>query len=85
MTPRSSMPKLGIIQLNSVGIMDSDYCGNNDEYILFVQNYTDKIVTIEKGSRLVNCTILKTSQFKITESNNLGTSDRGGFGTTGVK
>jgi len=84
-SPRSSMPKLGIIQLNSIGIMDQDYCGNNDEYLLFVQNYTDTTVNISKGTRLVNCTVLKTNQFKIIESNDLGSSNRGGFGTTGVK
>ena len=85
MSPRSSMPKLGIIQLNSIGIMDQDYCGDNDEYLLLAQNYTDQVVNIPKGTRLVNCTVLKTSQFEILESENLDGPDRGGFGTTGVK
>lgn len=85
MSPRSSMPKLGIIQLNSVGIIDQDYCGNNDEYLLLAQNYTDQTVDIPKGTRLVNCTVLKTSQFEIIESEDLDSPDRGGFGTTGVK
>ncbi len=32
LAPRSSTHKLGIQGINGVGIMDRDYCGDNDEY-----------------------------------------------------
>ena len=47
---RSSTHKLGITCVNGVGIGDYDFCGDNDEYMFPALNYTDKEVTIERGT-----------------------------------
>ena len=84
LAPRSSTPKRGIFFANSVGIMDRDYCGNNDEYKALVYNYTDLPVTIERGERIAQGIVLKTDAVEFEEVDDLGTPDRGGFGTTGL-
>ena len=83
--PRSSMPKLGIMQINSVGLIDNDYCGEEDEFKLFVYNYTDHDVTIDKGTRIAQIEIHKTIKSEIVEVDSIDQPSRGGFGTTGVK
>src|SRR3989344_1223853 len=50
---RSSLHKKGIMLAHSVGIVDNDFCGNGDEYIVPLYNFTDKEVGIERGERLV--------------------------------
>ncbi len=83
LAPRSSTPKCGIFFANSVGIIDRDFCGNNDEYKACVYNYTDTLVTIERGERIAQGIVLKTDAVEFEEVDNLGAPDRGGFGTTG--
>lgn len=83
--PRSSTHKLGLMSINSVGIFDRDYCGDNDEYHFAAYNFTDKSVTVEKGTRLAQLILIKCENFDIEEVETMGESDRGGFGTTGQK
>jgi dUTP pyrophosphatase len=82
---RSSIHKLGLMPVNGFGIMDSDYCGDNDEWILAGLNFTDKEIVIEKGTRVAQMMILKHEKFEFEEVDKLGNKDRGKFGTTGVK
>src|SRR3989338_4739876 len=49
---RSSLHKKGIMLANSVGVIDNDFCGNGDEYIVPLYNFTEEPVSIEKGERL---------------------------------
>ncbi|HEY1075014.1 MAG TPA: dUTP diphosphatase [Patescibacteria group bacterium] len=81
--PRSSTHKLGLMSGNSIGIIDSDYRGDNDEYIFLAYNFTDNPVTIEKGTRVAQMLILPVSRVRFEEVATLDTPDRGGFGTTG--
>ena len=81
---RSSAQKTGIFQ-PSLGLIDSDYCGNNDEFRIPVVNHTAKPIIIEKGTRLAQVLIQKTLPVEIVEVDHLNNIDRGGFGTTGVK
>jgi dUTP pyrophosphatase len=83
--PRSSTHKLGLMGINSVGIFDRDYCGDNDEYNFAAYNYTDASVTIEKGTRLVQLLLIKCENFEFDEVDQMDDNDRGGFGTTGNK
>jgi dUTP pyrophosphatase len=83
--PRGSTHKLGLMAANSVGIVDRDYCGDNDEYIFPVYNFTDKIVRVEKGTRLSQLILIKCENFDIEEVESMDSPDRGGFGTTGQK
>lgn len=83
--PRSSTHKLGLSSANAIGIIDSDYCGDNDEYQFLAYNFTDNPVTVEKGTRIAQMVILPAPQVTIEEAEHLGNADRGGFGTTGQK
>jgi dUTP pyrophosphatase len=82
---RSSAYKLGIMPPNGVGIIDRDYCGDNDEYHYLVYNFTDNIVKIEKGTRLCQLLLIKCENFEFDEVDKMDDVSRGGFGTTGVK
>lgn len=85
MMSRSSTQKLGLTPANGVGLIDQDYCGDNDELRFTAINFTDQDVKIEKGTRLVQLLIEKTEVVEIVEVDRLGNINRGGFGTTGVK
>lgn len=82
--PRSStFAKYGLIQVNSVGVIDETYCGNNDEWH-FPAMCVDQGVTIPAGTRLCQFRIIRHQpafDFEIVTS--LGSVDRGGFGSTG--
>lgn len=84
MSPRSSTFKnWGIIQTNSIGVIDSTYCGNND--IWMFPAYATKNVTIPAGTRICQFRIQKEQPnivFNIVDS--LGIEDRGGLGSSGL-
>jgi dUTP pyrophosphatase len=82
---RSSTQKLGLTPANGVGLIDQDYCGDNDELNFAVINHTDHEIKIEKGTRLAQVLVEKTEMIEILEVDKLENIDRGGFGTTGVK
>ncbi len=84
LAPRSSTHKLGIQQINSLGIVDRDFCGDNDEFLFAVRNFTDKSVHINKGDRLCQLLLIKCEKFDFDEVGSLSDPSRGGFGTTGV-
>jgi dUTP pyrophosphatase len=51
--PRSStFKKHGLMQVNSVGIIDADYCGDNDTIKFAYINMRKEAVTIEAGTRI---------------------------------
>ena len=83
--PRSSTFKnYGILQTNSIGVIDNSYSGDNDEWKMPVRATRD--VTIQKNDRICQFRIMKKMpdiQFDIVE--HLNANDRGGFGSTGVK
>jgi dUTP pyrophosphatase len=85
LAPRSSTHKLGLQGVNGVGIMDRDYCGNEDEYHFAVRNFTDKSVHINKGDRLCQLVLIKCETFDFDEVDSMPDPSRGGFGSTGVK
>ncbi len=84
--PRSSTyKKHGLIQVNSVWIIDSDYSGDNDTIKFAYMNMSKETQKIENGTRIgqwVLMPILK-AEFEVVES--MGNSDRWGFGTTWIK
>ena len=81
--PRSStFKKWGILQTNSIGIIDSTYCGNNDIWKMPV--YPTRDIEIPKDTRLCQFRIQKNQpafEFKPVEF--LDSEDRKGFGSTG--
>jgi len=82
---RSSLHKKGLSMANGIGVGDSDYCGDNDEYQAALLNFSDQPVTIEKGERIVQMLILPRQKVSLEEVEHLGNPDRGGFGSTGLK
>ncbi len=84
-TARSSTHKLGIMQVNGVGIGDQDFSGNEDEYQFAALNFTQKEVKIEKGTRIAQLMVLKNERIEFSEVETLNDTNRGGFGTTGTK
>ena len=84
-TPRSSTFKnYGILQTNSMGVIDESYCGDNDEWKLPV--YATRDTVLEKGDRICQFRIYETQPpIEFEECDELSATDRGGFGSTGRK
>ena len=82
---RSSVARSGIILANSVGIIDSDYCGPEDELGLLLYNTNDYDYYLNAGMRIAQCKIVPNIRFPIMEVTNeaLAERSRGGFGSTG--
>lgn len=79
---RSSNPKLQLMLANGVGLVDSDYYGNesNDGEIMFpFINIGDKSITIKKGTRIGQGVFRK---FLKTDDDIVGRDRVGGFGST---
>ena len=85
MVSRSSTHKMGLMLVNSAGIFDRDFCGDNDEYNFLGYNFTDQLVTIEKGTRLCQLLLIKCENFEFEEVDKMDAPDRGGIGSTGIK
>lgn len=81
---RSSNPmKKGIDLANSIGVIDSDYRGPEDEILLVLVNLTEQEVRLEKGDRVAQGMIIPVVQAEITEIETITETSRGGFGSTG--
>lgn len=81
--PRSSTFKnFGILQTNSMGIIDNSYCGDEDYWKLPVIAMRDTV--IKRGDRICQFRIMeKMSNIEVEIVNTLGNENRGGFGSTG--
>lgn len=83
-TLRSSTPqRLGLIMPNSVGVVDQDYCGPEDEIAVPVYNLTDKSVVVKKGDRFAQGIFVQVDRVVWEEVRYLPHPTRGGFGSTG--
>lgn len=85
LAPRSStFKKYGIIQTNSIGVIDNSFCGDNDEWKMPV--LATRKTTINVGDRICQFRIQKKMAKPTLKSvEHLSSIDRGGFGSTGVK
>lgn len=81
--PRSSTFKsFGILQTNSIGVVDESYSGNNDEWKFPVLAMRDTL--IEVNDRICQFRIIRHQDaFTFEEVEALKEVDRGGFGSTG--
>lgn len=82
---RSSTHKHGLMLANGIAIGDSDFKGDNDEYVLPFYNFKDTPVTVEKGMRIAQMMVVPYDKVELVEVEKLESKDRGGFGTTGDK
>jgi dUTP pyrophosphatase len=81
---RSSTPlKRGLMVANGVGVVDSDYCGPEDEIKIAVVNVTTTPVTIEPGDRIAQGILLPAPRVTWEEVDRVRPTSRGGFGATG--
>lgn len=81
---RSSTPgKFGLLVFP--GIIDPDYCGDEDEFSIQAMNLTNKTVRLEKGLRVAQGILIKISKANFDVVPRMGAKSRGGFGTTGHK
>ena len=82
--PRSSTYKTwGIIETNSVGVVDQSYSGNNDQWKF--PAYATRDTIIHKNDRICQFRIIENQpKIKFVEVEKLEDTDRGGFGSTGV-
>jgi dUTP pyrophosphatase len=80
---RSSLQKRGLQLINGVGVIDADYCGNDDEISLILHNFTAQNTHIKKGERLAQGILMPLYRAEFTPVDHLDTPNRGGFGTTG--
>ena len=99
LAPRSSTFKTwGIIQTNSVGVVDHSFMGDNDQWHMPVYCLMSKSGMRDTDGRIVRGTWIhkgdKIAQFRIMEIQpeisfeeveHLGNADRNGFGSTGTR
>lgn len=81
--PRSSTFKnYGIIQTNSIGIIDNSYSGTNDIWKMPV--YATRDCSIKTNERICQFRIVeKMPNVRFEETNALDSVNRSGFGSTG--
>jgi dUTP pyrophosphatase len=83
--PRSSTFKnFGLIQTNSMGIIDESFCGDNDEWKMPV--YATRDTIIELNDRICQFRIMEHQpQIEFEEVKTLDNENRNGFGSSGIK
>lgn len=83
LVPRSSTFKTwGLIQTNSVGVIDCSYSGDNDMWRMPVYATRDTIIHV--NDRIAQFRIMENQpKILFDEAEHLGAVDRGGFGSTG--
>lgn len=80
----SASRKYRIMPANGIGVIDNKYCGDNDEWIMPVVNFSDKIQHIKKGERICQFKIVKQQPlYDIRIVDMLNNPDRKGLGSTG--
>ena len=84
LAPRSSTFKTwGIIQTNSIGVVDNSYSGNNDIWKMPVYATRDTVINV--NDRICQFRIMpKMPVLDVEEVDNLEGPDRRGFGSTGT-
>jgi dUTP pyrophosphatase len=82
---RSSTPiKRGLMVANGVGVVDSDYCGPQDEVKIEVYNFTAEPVHVRAGDRIAQGLFIPVARAEWQEADDdLRAGSRGGFGATG--
>lgn len=85
LAPRSSTYKnFGYIQTNGVGVIEDDYCGEED--IWGVPALAMRSTHIHKGDRIAQFRIINQMEpVEIVTVSQMEDESRGGFGSTGVK
>lgn len=84
LSSRSSTPlKKGLSTPHGIGIIDHDYCGENDELKVQVYNFTKETITIPRGDKIAQGLFVRVDKVKFVEVEKMNEENRGGFGSTG--
>ena len=83
--PRSSTFKnYGLLMVNSMGVIDNSYCGDDDEWMF--PAYAMKDGVVHEGDRICQFRIMKKMDYLDIEFvDMLGNPNRNGFGSTGTR
>lgn len=83
--PRSSTFKnFGILQTNSMGVVDETYCGDKDQWYFPALAMRDTVINV--NDRICQFRIMEHQpKLDFTEVESLGNKNRGGLGSTGVQ
>ena len=82
-TLRSSTPrKRSLLIPHGVGVIDQDYCGEDDEIKIQVFNFSSNPVTVERGDRIAQGIFVRVDTAQWSEVDRIETETRGGFGST---
>ena len=83
MIPRSSTYKTwGILQTNSIGLIDNSYCGDTDIWMFPAK--ADRDTVINKNDRICQFRIQKKMEnVSLKTVDHLSDTNRGGFGSSG--
>ena len=83
--PRSSTFKnFGVLQANSLGIVDESYCGDNDQWRWPAYAVRDTVIHV--NDRICQFRIIEHQpKLEFCPVEHLDGADRGGFGSTGVE
>ena len=83
LVPRSSTFKTwGILQTNSMGVVDGSYCGDGDMWRMPV--YATRDTVIHVNDRIAQFRIMKNQpEISFEQVEHLENDSRGGFGSTG--
>ena len=80
---RGSTHKHGLFLANGIGVGDYDFRGDNDEYHFAAYNFTDSVVTIERGQRIAQMIVMPCESMEIELVESLQSENRGKYGSTG--
>lgn len=84
LVPRSSLfQKTGLRLANTIGIVDQDFCGPQDELSLSFWNPSDKEVQIRAGDRIVQGLFIAITRAVWQEGPATRETSRGGWGQSG--
>ena len=82
--PRSSTyKKFGLIQANSIGLIDEDYCGPSDYWRFPAIYLRAEPIEIKAGTRIAQFILQRTTPVTGLEEFEPAGDSRGGFGSTG--
>ena len=82
---RSSLSiKKGLRLSNSIGIIDQDYHGAEDEIGIQVYNFTKDPIEVKRGERITQGLFIPVELAKWEEVEEIKKQSRGGFGSTGT-
>ncbi|PIZ72844.1 dUTP diphosphatase [Candidatus Peregrinibacteria bacterium CG_4_10_14_0_2_um_filter_43_11] len=83
---RSSTPrKHGLSIPHGIGIIDQDYCGEEDEIKIQVFNFTENPLILARGTKIAQGLFVRVDKMTFKEVDQIKKESRGGFGSTDEK